>query len=168
MVKFELHDYKLFQKPYENALEIKVLVLKIVQEIHEVIETFTTRDFLGMSVNKSSNGVDNQIENQEHEELLSSIQNLKEKNAFIRAQYHQRMSAVQNPEAKESEHNLEDETILRVFHQDGADLPVQLYRINLPKNFLDELKKSHGDRLIPLIHKLHASFIVLSEEIVNL
>ena len=51
MIKFELHDQKLYQKPYENALEIKVLVLKIVQEIHEVIETFTTRDFLGMSVN---------------------------------------------------------------------------------------------------------------------
>jgi hypothetical protein len=73
MIKFELHDQKLFQKPYENALEIKVLVLKIVQEIHEVIETFTTRDFLGMSVNQSSNEVGHQIENQEHEELLSSI-----------------------------------------------------------------------------------------------
>jgi len=49
--------------------------------MQEVIETFSSRDFLGMSV---TSGIDNQIEAQEHDELISSIQTLKEKNQYIR------------------------------------------------------------------------------------
>ena len=62
-------------------------------EMREVIETFSTKDFLGISAARDSDEqcVQNQIETREHDQLLQSILNLKEKNLLVRSQHLQRI-----------------------------------------------------------------------------
>lgn len=88
MVNFELHnaEQNITSKPYEHRLELRYIVYKLVMEIREVIEIFSTRKFLGISAAKDSDEqcIQNQIETQEHEQLFQSILNLKEKNQSIR------------------------------------------------------------------------------------
>jgi hypothetical protein len=50
MVHFELYDLndRLTQKPYEFTSELKFMIFKIVTEMREVIETFSTKEFLNI------------------------------------------------------------------------------------------------------------------------
>jgi hypothetical protein len=41
-------------KPYKFRLEMRLLVFKLVLELKEVIETFSTPEFLGNSISKGS------------------------------------------------------------------------------------------------------------------
>ena len=58
-------------------------------EIYEVIETFSTKDFLRTSAVKDSDEqrIQNQIEARDDDQLLQSIQNLREKNSQVRSKY---------------------------------------------------------------------------------
>ena len=58
-------------------------------EMYEVIETFSTKDFLKTSAARDSDEqrIRNQIETRDGEQLLQSILNLREKNLQVRSQY---------------------------------------------------------------------------------
>ena len=52
MVHFELYDsedvQRLTQKPYKFRRELRFIIFKIVTEMREVIETFSTKEFLNV------------------------------------------------------------------------------------------------------------------------
>jgi len=50
MVHFELYDLndRLTQAPYQFTSELKFMIFKIVTEMREVIETFSTKQFLNI------------------------------------------------------------------------------------------------------------------------
>ena len=54
MVNFELHDEEqnITQKPHQFNEELKFIVFQLVMEMREVIEIFSTKDFLGISGSK--------------------------------------------------------------------------------------------------------------------
>lgn len=54
-----------------------------------------------------------------------------------------------------------------MLHHDGGGSPHQSYRIILTDLLLQKLKESHGGKLIPLVHKLHDKYLLLSNELVN-
>jgi len=67
MVHFELRNEEInfTSKQYEHIQELRYIVFILVREIYEVIEAFSTKDFLGISASKDSDEkcVQNQIEN---------------------------------------------------------------------------------------------------------
>ena len=56
MVHLELHDedQNITMKQYEHIEELRYIIFMLVREIYEVIEAFSTKDFLGISASKDS------------------------------------------------------------------------------------------------------------------
>ena len=57
------------QRPYPYSDELYFIIFKIVIEVKEVIQTFTTKSFLGIQND----------ENKDHDEMIESIVNFKKK-----------------------------------------------------------------------------------------
>jgi hypothetical protein len=56
MVLFELHNEMedITCKTYENMFELRFVIYKLCLELHEVIQIFSTPEFLGNSASKGS------------------------------------------------------------------------------------------------------------------
>lgn len=96
LIDSELHEFEeqnLTQAPYKFTQELGYLVLRLLMEIREVLETFCTKEFLGLSDAKESgepaSTVQGQIESKEHDQLVQSILDLKERNLVIRSKLQQ-------------------------------------------------------------------------------
>jgi hypothetical protein len=83
MINFELHSAET-SSTYKFKQELKFIIFKVLLEMREVIETFSTRHFLGIKEEPSDSKEKNQLQN-----LVESIAQMKEKNQKIRTQFMQ-------------------------------------------------------------------------------